>query len=210
MTKPTRFKVSSAYIDSGLVTAFLVGVVSFSVWIGYETRAVIPMWWLSPSIIAVVVYQMLIFWLLLQYWEADRVLFIYTSNIVCLGLILGLVSHFWDVTLPLSLPILNLSASMMQVYGLESFDPGAVALSYGAIGLGCGLLLLLSYGFIDRLAFIKNASTSLGLDKIDLRIDVLLDHLSTWIAHGSYGWIVIPQVLLVITVTVVVGLAALI
>ncbi|MFZ1250375.1 MAG: hypothetical protein WAR37_02925 [Candidatus Microsaccharimonas sp.] len=208
VTKRTPY--STAYIDSTLVVAFLAGLVAFAVWIAWQTAGVINPWWLGGSIIAVGIYQMLIFWVMQQYWEADRILGIFTTNIVCLGLILGLVGVVFGIRLPVDLPILNFT---LYLAGIEatSFSPGAVALSYGFIGLIVGIVVALIVATFENSRFIKHLKQLLRLDRLDLRIDLLLDRYSFWMENYSKtAWIVTPTVLLIIVTVLVVGSAALI
>jgi len=132
-----RFSYSSAYIDSGAIGAFMAGVLGFSVWISLDTSSLVSPLWLATSIVAVVVYQLSIFWLMRQYHEADRVFGIFTSNILCLSLVIFTVELVSGVTLPNQLPVLSPIAHSFG-YQVEAFSPGSVALSYAVIAIMVG------------------------------------------------------------------------
>ncbi len=206
--KPVRYKKSDAYIDSSQVAGFLFGVIIFAAWIAYATRGVIAPWWLGTSIVVVTLYQMTIFWLIRQYWEPDKILGIFTSNIVCLGLIFALISYVSGVTLPTDLPILNFT---LFLAGIEatSIQPGAVALSYAALALWVGLVGAFIVMLVDGSKWFKKLMKLSGLSKLDLMIDWALDKYSLMMDQGDRAWLITPQIALVITLTVVVGLATL-
>lgn len=210
MTKRVkRYKSSSAYIDSGLVGAYALGLAIFAIWIGINTAEHVPAWWLSSSIVAVGLYQVAIFWLVRQYWEADKIFFIFTTNLVCLGLILAGVGLVFDVHLPADLPILS-TIIYLQGYEATSFSPGSVALSYSYIGLLTGLVSVFVFSLFEDSRPAKALKRWLHLDKVDLHADWLLDKLSYWLDEKRHPWLILPQILLVVLLVVVVGLAALI
>lgn len=206
--KATRFKTSEAYIDSSMIVAFMLGVAVFAAWIVYETRDVIAPWWLGPSIFTVVIYQMTIFWLIRQYWEVNKILGIFTSNLICLGLILALVSYVTGITLSTDLPVLNI---ILYLAGIEatSIQPGAVALSYATLALFAGLIAAVIIRLFDRTKAFKRLMQTTGLAKIDLYVDWLLDKYALMMDQGERAWLITPQIALIITILIVVGLAAL-
>lgn len=208
MTKGLRrFTTSSAYIDSGMIGAFILGVAVFALWIALETGQLVSPYWLGISIVSIVIYQLAIFWLILQYWEADRILGIFTSNVLCIGLIIALVEFISGVNLPNRLPVLSVIAHNFG-YSMESFSPGAVAFSYAVIALFAGLIALGFMVAIERLSIYRYIVKLFHLDKVDLALDYYLDKLSIWLDEHAYGWLIVPQVLLVTLLTIVVGLAA--
>lgn len=205
--KLKRFATSSAYIDSSMIGGFMLGVLVFAGWIGYETGQLVSPAWLTVSIVAVVLYQITIFWLILQYWEPDRILGIFTSNLICLGLIVMLVELVSGVVLPNHLPVLSVLAHTAG-YSVTSFSPGAVAISYAVIALIVGLLAAGLMSWIEKLPLYSLIIKRTGLAKLDLMIDYHLDKFSVWLDVHKYGWLVVPQVLLAIMLVLVVGLAA--
>lgn len=206
--KPVRYERSDAYIDSSQIVAFLFGVVVFSSWIAYQTREVISPWWLGVSIVIVTIYQMVIFWLIRQYWEPDKILGIFTSNLMCLGLIFALVSFVTGITLPTDLPILNFTLYLAGIQA-TSIQPGAVALSYAVLAIWVGLVAMFVFGLVDRTKAFKKIMKVTGLSRVDLHVDWLLDKYSLIMDQGDKAWLITPQAALIVTLTVVVGLAAL-
>jgi len=206
--RTARHAWSPAYIDSGLIGAYILGVIIFAVWISYITQAVIAPWWLGTSIVAVTLYEMMILWLIRQYWEADKIFAIFTSNIVCLSLVFLIVELVTQVRLPTDLPAFSV---LVYLSGIEatSVNPGVVAVSYALIAVFSGLIVMSLYALVDNTAAVTRLKRALMLDKIDLAIDSFLDRYSFWMLNRRYPWFVTPQVLLVLLLAVVVGLAAL-
>lgn len=206
MKNRKRYKRSSAYIDSGMISAGFIGVLIFAFWIGFETREAIAWWWLSLAIVTITVYQMMIFWLIKQYNEVDKIFGIFISNLLCLSLILILVNVAIDVQLPIGLPTYSI---FLYLYGYAAFstEPGVVALSYGALGLLSGAIVACIYHLVDDTSLATRVKHWLRLDEFDLLIDLALDRFSLWIDTARYSWVVVPQILLVIVLTIVIGLA---
>ena len=208
MIQKQRYSYSTAYIDSTLVVAFIAGLVAFAVWIAWQTAGVINPWWLGGSIIAVGIYEMIIFWLMRQYWDVHRIFIIFIINVVSLGLILGFVGIVFGVRLPVDLPILNVT---YYLAGIEatSFSPGAVALSYTVVGLFSGFIVMLIAIAIEDTRLAKRLKKQLKLDKLDLVIDTKLDDNSFFLENSSMFWVIAPIVLLIVLNVVVVGSASL-
>lgn len=209
MIRTKRHTYSTAYIDSTLVVAFIAGLVAFAVWIAWQTAGVINPWWLGGSIIAIGLYQMIIFWLMRQYWDVHRIFIIFALNIVCLGLILALVGFVFDVQLPVDLPILN---TTLYLAGIEatSYSPGSVAISYTVVGLFCGYFVMIAAMFVENTRWAKKVKKWLRLDRLDLAIDTKLDDGAFAVENTWYVWLITPIVLLVLLNIVVVGSASLI
>lgn len=209
MIRRQRNSYSGAYIDSTLVAAFIIGLVAFAVWIAYETSAVINPWWLGGSIAAIGIYQMLIFWVMRQYWDVHRIFIIFIINIISLGLILGLVGLIFNVRLPVDLPILNVT---LYLAGIEatSFSPGAVALSYSVIGILSGSIAAFIAMLVENTRPVVKVKKWLKLDTLDLIIDNKLDDNAFFLENDALFWMAVPTILLVIINVVVVGSAALI
>jgi hypothetical protein len=208
MIQQKRYSESSAYIDSTLVAAFVIGLIAFATWIAFETSSVINPLWLGGSIIAVGIYEMIIYWLMRQYWDVHRIFIIFIINIVSLGLILGLVGIVFDVRLPVDLPVLNFT---LYLSGIEatSFSPGAVALSYTVIGLFSGYVVMLIAMLIENTRPAMKIKQWFKLDRLDYIIDTKLDKHSFFLENTSFFWLVAPIILLVALNVVVVGSASL-
>lgn len=204
-----RFAKSSAYIDSGLVAGYVLAGALFAGWIAYETRFVINPIWLGGSIMVVLLYQLMIYWLLLQYFEVDRIMTIFTLNIVSLLLIVWLVGAVAHINLPTSLPVLTWAGSVTGQSILSS-DPGWVALSYSVIAVLCGMAGVTLVALVETLPGVAQLKRKLALDKIDLLIDVLLHRLSGWVSLNASAWVMLPLSLLAGLLVLVVGGAALI
>jgi hypothetical protein len=204
-----RFAKSSAYIDSGLVAGYVLAGALFAGWIAYETRFVINPIWLGGSIMVVLLYQLMIYWLLLQYFEVDRIMTIFTLNIVSLLLIVWLVGAVAHINLPTSLPVLTWAGSVTGQSILSS-DPGWVALSYSVIAVLCGTAGVTLVALVETLPGVAQLKRKLALDKIDLLIDVLLHRLSGWVLLNASAWVMLPLSLLAGLLVLVVGGAALI
>lgn len=204
-----RFAKSSAYIDSGLVTGYVLAAAVFAAWIAYETRFVINPVWLGGSIMVVVAYQLMIYWLLLQYFEVDRIMTIFTINIVSLLLIVWLVGVVTHINLPATLPVLTWAGSVTGQTILSS-DPGWVALSYSAIAVFCGVIGVVMAGLVEAFPGVAALKQKLALDKADLLVDVLLHRLSGWVSLNASAWVMLPLALLAGLLVLVVGGAALI
>lgn len=204
-----RYASSPAYVDSTMVVLFIFGAAVFAGGIAYMTRTTISPLWLGPSIMAIVLYEMAILWLLRQYWEINRIMFIFMTNVVCLSLIFMFFEFVMNARLPTSMPILNY---ILYAHGIkaESVSPGLVAMSYAELALICGLIGLFNAVWIERLPGYEWAKRTLRLDRLDYVIDRRLDDYSFWMDKGNLSWLVTPQILLVITLAVVIGLAALI
>lgn len=200
---------SAAHIDSTLVAAFIVGLVTFATWIAWETSGVINPWWLGGSIIALGIYQLMIFWMMSQYWDAHRIFTIFTINIASLGLLLGLIGLVLDIRLPVDLPVLN---ATLHIAGIEatSFSPGAVALSYTVAGLFVGYIFLLIAMLVENTRPIVRLKSVLKLDRLDHAIDNSLDAHGFWLENSRLFWIGAPMLLLAIVAAIVVGAASLI
>lgn len=204
-----RHASSPAYIDSTMVVLFIFGAAVFAAGIAYATRNTISPLWLGPSIMAIVLYEMVILWLIRQYWEVNRIMFIFMTNIVCLSLIFAFFEFILNVRLPTDMPVLNY---ILYSYGIqaESVSPGIVAMSYAELALICGLIALFNAVWIERLPGYEWAKRKLRLDALDYVIDRRLDDYSFWMDNGKRAWLITPQILLVITLAVIIGLAALI
>jgi hypothetical protein len=159
----TRYSWSPAYIDSGVVGAYVIGLVAFAVWIAAITAGVVSPIWLGVSIVAVGIYQIGIFWLIKQYFEADKIFMIFASNILCLGLILTFVETVFGVRLPVNLPILNMFVSYVGLQA-TSLSPGLVAISYAVVGMLTGGLVAFVYMFIDNAKPLMRIKKALLLD----------------------------------------------
>lgn len=208
-TLKSRHAWSPAYVDSTMVVLFILGAAIFSFGIAYATRFTISPLWLGPSIMAIVLYQLAILWLIRQYWEVNRIMFIFTTNVICLGLIFGFFEFIFSVRLPTDMPVLNY---ILHAYGITvtSLSPGVVALSYATVAILSGGIMLLNAVWIERLPGYEKVKRLLRLDTIDLLIDHRLDSYSFWMDRGEKAWLMTPQVLLVATLVVVLGLAVLI
>lgn len=203
-----RLAKSSAYIDSGLVAGYMLGGALFAGWIAYETRFVINPVWLGGSILVVLMYQLMIYWLLLQYFEVERIMGIFTINIVSLLLIVWLVGAVAQINLPTSLPVLTWVGGVTGQSILSS-DPGWVALSYSVIAMLCGIAGTCVMTVIEMVPLAEWAKRRMRLDRADLWIDVTLHRLSGWVALRELAWILFPLSLLSGLLVLVVGGAAL-
>ncbi len=208
MIRQKRHSFSTAYIDSTLVVAFIIGLVAFAVWIAWETANVINPWWLGGSIIAIGIYEMIILWFMRQYWDVHRIFIIFIINIICLGLILSFVGYVFNVRLPVDLPILNVT---LYLAGIEatSFSPGSVAISYTVIGLFSGYITMFISMAVENTQPVKKIKKWLKLDQLDLIIDSKLDDNSFLLENSSFFWVIAPIALLVLLNVVVVGTASL-
>lgn len=112
--------------------------------------------------------------------------------------------------LPTALPVLNVTLSLLGYSDVTSIDPGAVALAYGLLGLFAGGIVMVVYSVIDDQKGVMRLKRWLHLDRLDLQIDQTLDRYSFWMEGHPLAWLIAPQLLLIMVVTVVVGLAALI
>lgn len=204
-----RHAMSPAYIDSSLVTGYLLGVILFSVWIAAITQNVINPVWLGVATASVAIYQMLIYWLLRQYWEPDKIFFIFTTNIASLSIILLAVGLMTGIQLPADLPVFSV---IIWLAGLQAtvYDPGLVAVSYALIALITGLLGVFFVALFDDSPVIMKLKKVLGLARLDLLVDKALDKYSFWMDRGSRAWLVTPLVLLILLSVIVVGGAGLI
>ncbi len=112
------------------------------------------------------------------------------------------------VTLPTDLPILNFT---LFLAGIEatSIQPGAVALSYAVLAIWVGLFFTLIVMLVEGSKPFKKLMKVTGLSKLDLLVDWALDKYSLFMDQGDRAWLITPQIALIITLTVVVGLAAL-
>jgi hypothetical protein len=204
-----RFRTSSAYIDSFVVAIYIIAAACLAGWIAYETRGVINPWWLGGSVTVIFVYLLIIAWLLGQFHDVDRIFFTYMTGVLCLGMILALVVYISGVQLPTDLPVLSFLAYLagMQV---ESFDPGAVAISY-AVVVGFGAVIVACpFLFLDNTKPVRFLVKKLKLDHLDYFIDSSLDYLGYRLDTGRNGWLMVLFGLVALVCLVVVGGAALI
>lgn len=208
MQRKQRLSKSTAYIDSGAVGAYFIGVLAFATFVAVATADVISPWWLSGSIIAVATYQLLIFWLILQAWEINKIFGIFTLNILSLSIVFFLVETVFSVQLPIDLPVLNV---IVSAYGLsaESMSPGSVALSYSVLALLVGTIVSGLYSVIDNIKPTMKLKRLLGLDKVDEFIDHTLERFSAFIDVKPFAWVGTPLVLLAVLLVIVVGGASL-
>lgn len=209
MQKIRRFAKSSAYIDSGLVVGYALGGALFTVWIAYETRHVINPIWLGGSIAVVLLYQLMIYWLLLQYFEVDRIMTIFAINIASLLLIVWFVGAVAHINLPTILPVLTWIGGVTGQAILSS-DPGWVAISYSVLALCCGVAGLFTVSLFEELPGASWLKRKMRLDQVDLWIDTTLHRLSGWVSLDTFAWVLLPMSLLAILLALVVGGAALI
>lgn len=204
-----RYRTSSAYIDSFVAAFYIIAAAGLAAWIAYETRAVINPWWLGGSVVLLFVYALLILWLLRQFSSPDRIFITYTTGIICLGMVLSLVAYISHVRLPTDLPVLGLFIYLAGLQ-LESFDPGAVAISY-AIVVGLGAFIIATpFLFLDNTRLVRWLVKTLRLDRLDYIVDASLDRFGYWIDAGRHGWLMVVLGLLAIVSLIVVGGAALI
>jgi hypothetical protein len=204
-----RFARSTAYIDSGLVAGYALGGALFATWIAYETQHVINPIWLGGSIGVVLLYQLMIYWLLLQYFEVDRIMTIFTINIVSLLLIVWFVGAIAHINLPTSLPVLTWIGGVTGQAILSS-DPGWVAMSYSVLAVCCGAVGLFVVSLIEELPGTTWLKRKMRLDHVDLWIDTTLHRLSGWVTVNTLAWVLLPMSLLAILLALIVGGAALI
>lgn len=200
-----RYKTSSAYIDSYTAVIYVAVAAALAGWIAFETRDVINPWWLGVSIVTLFVYFGIISWLLNQFHDVNRIFTIYGVGILCLGLIVSLVAYVTGIRLPTDLPILSYFAS-----GLESYDPGSVAISYAIIVMLAVFVLSLPLLLLDDTRFMRRLVMVLHLHKLDYIVDRTLDWLGYKLDLGTHSWLVVLFTLLVIVNVIVVGGAALI
>lgn len=204
-----RARLPDAHIDSTLVAAYALGAAVFAIWIAYMTRNVINPFWLGASIITLALYQVAIFWVMLQSWEIDRIMTIFAINILSLGMIMNLVSYILNVRLPVDLPVYS---TLISLAGFEatSASPGAVGLSYAVLAFFAGAIMMFMVSWIENARIVTILKRKLHLDKADLRIDVALEKASGKIEDIPAAWSIAPLSLMVVAMIVVIGGAALI
>ena len=199
-----RFRMPGAHIDSTLVVAYAVGVIAFAVSVAYATRGVISPYWLGTTIVALALYQLAIFWVMLQSWEIDRIMTVFVINILSLGIIMSAISYLLNISLPVDLPVLSI---MVHLAGIEatSASPGAVGLSYATLAIQVGLLLMIVVSQIENMRYIDRAKKILRLDEVDLRADIALEKISGSLEDVPGTWLIAPLGLMVIAMLVVIG-----
>ncbi len=204
-----RSRMPDAHVDSTLVVMFSIGVVLFATWIAYETRNVISPYWLGSSIAVLALYQLAILWMLRQSWEIDRIMTIFSINILSLSTIMNTVSYVLNVSLPTNLPFHSV---LIHLAGIEasSTSPGTVALSYTMIAVIVGSVVMVIAGLVEDTKPVCRVKRLLKLDKLDLRIDLALEKVSGRLEDVPAAWLVVPLGLMAVAMIVVIGGAGLI
>lgn len=204
-TKLKRHKTGSAYIDSTLAVGFLLGVLACSIFIASISWRAINPWWLGTAMATVAIYQMMIIWIINQYWDPFRIMGVFLINIAYLAIIIGIVPMIFQVQLPQALPILG----GWTQYGITILltNPGAVAISYGVLAMYAGGAFMFIFSYIEKIPGVARAKKALRLDVVDLWVDVLLDRFAFWIDTQSRPWFLVPLILLVTLCAIVVGSA---